>query len=178
MSYSIAVITPGRSDHLTRTVIDGLMQLEHAGKVSFKLSRHHPPLAQADTSHVLEGKSFIEYAKSADLIFLCWGKDTTFSDIAEAINCWHNTVFLDGSEPGKNRRYDPELQFKIIQGMYDGQGMIDQKIKARCALYFRREKPYLDSIIPLPFGIESGYVQYTPGQKKDIDIFCVFGQDE
>ena len=49
----------------------------------------------------------------------------------------------------------------------------------KCALYFRREKPYIKSIIPLPFGIESRHLQYVgKNKRKDIDFFCVFGQEK
>ncbi len=52
-------------------------------------------------------------------------------------------------------------------------------MKERCYLYFRREKPYIDGIVPLPFGIESRYIKYDKlTTKKDIDFVCVFGRDK
>ena len=128
---------------------------------------------------ILPESDFIRYASEADLIILLWSKRGTGLNLAGKIGLWDKTVFLDGSEIGKNGRYDRLIRESIIAGAYAGQGRIDEEMLQRCALYFRREKPYIRGIIPLPFGIETRYLsRYDPGKKRDIDFACIFGQEE
>lgn len=180
MKYKIAIITPEyKNDYLTDTIIDGciLLKLEHP-EFEFKITKGYASDFN-DTEFSLEIKEFVEYAKDSDLIVFCWGKDNTNYKIAHTINEFNKTVFVDGSEIGRNGRYDIGIQKSIIDGSYTGRGKIDNEMEEKCAMYFRREKPYIRNIIPLPFGIESEYTKfYSKDVEKDIDFFCVFGQDE
>lgn len=153
----IAVITPiNKKDYLTNTVLDGLSQLPHEYKVS----------------NFTKESEFIDYARLSDLIIFCWGKTVkrwkfftqvnTNYRLAEKIDKWDKTVFVDGSEVGGDRRYTQV-------------GEINQEMFNKCVSYFRREKPYPAGVTPLPFGIESKYIIWRPGLQKDIDLFCVFG---
>jgi hypothetical protein len=173
---NIAIVPPARRDYMTATMVDGLIELEKEGGIHFMMPRAHDP---ATPDRVLDHTAFIDYAQKADLIFLMWGKEGADKLLAEEIGQWEKTIYIDGSEVGKNRRFDDQIQKQILDGTYDGYGKVDFELLKTCALYFRREKPYLDGIIPLPFGIETRYVaEYSPDCKKDIDFFCVFGQDE
>jgi hypothetical protein len=176
---NIALIAPVGSGHYaTNTLLDGLFALTKEGKVSFKISPNYP--APYDTKEVSVPEDvFIEFAQSADLIFLSYGKrNNEAMELARKIDCWKKTIFIDGSEVGGDRRYDPSITEQIANGSYTENGAIHQKMLTECPLYFRREKPYIEGIIPLPFGIESRYIQYNEAIKKDIDFVCVFGQEE
>ncbi|MFA6459162.1 MAG: glycosyltransferase [Candidatus Paceibacterota bacterium] len=176
----IALITPlYKEDYLTNTVIDGLSALKGDGAGNeIRYSSDYKSYLDI-TSWYAEKDDFISFAKSADVIIFCNGKGNTDYDTAEKIGRWDKTVFVDGSELGRNRRYDMDIRNKVIKGTYDGEGAIDKEMLARCKSYFRREKPYMGGIIPLPFGIERRYISnYDPHTKKDIDIVCVFGQEE
>ncbi len=182
MNYKIAIISPTEaSDVLADTIFDGLLTLRKTfPELSFYIPKEHnyiTPLHLSD--HELSTEDFVRYAESADLIFLMFSKRFTNFALAEKINRWNKTIYIDGSELGKNRRYDSTIQKMVLDGTFDGNGRINTEMVEKCILYFRREKPYIKSIIPLPFGIESRYQQeYSKDIKKDIDFFCVFGQDE
>lgn len=180
MKYRIAIITPEyKNDYLTDTVIDGCILLNSKNpNFHFKIPKGYKSDFD-DLGFILDEDLFVEFAKNSDLIIFCWGKDNTNHRLAEAINQFSKTVFIDGSEIGKNGRYDAEIQKAILDGSYAGRGKIDKEMEQKCALYFRREKPYVRDIIPFPFGIESDYTRfYSKETEKDIDFFCVFGQDE
>ncbi len=176
----IAVILPsGKSDYLANTVLDGLIELSHGlSNISFFTTLNYPnpfDLEKYQKSEV----DFIEFAKTSDMIILAWGKNSTNYALADKINEWNKTVFVDGSELGKNNRFDLKIHQAILDGSYTGIGAIDQVMLSKCKIYFRREKPYINGIIPLPFGIESRYMKYVDmNNVKDIDFTCIFGQDE
>jgi len=176
----IAVILPTKDwDYLANTVLDGLFQMKKEGKVEFFLSSDSfARLPIHDL--ILSQDDFIRYGRDeSDLIFLAWGKNKTDSELAEKIDCWGKTVFIDGSEPGRDGRYDFNIQRDILSGRHKGRGSVNFDLLSRCPLYFRREKPYLSGIIPLPYGIESSYLKYLNSSvKKDIDFACIFGQEE
>jgi hypothetical protein len=174
----IAVINQPEPDGLARTLIDGSIVLARKGTLEFRLSSRFE--YTLDTApFILSESDFVRYASEADLIILLWSKRGTGADLAGKIGLWGKTVFLDGSEIGKNGRHDSLIRESIIAGTYVGQGRIDEEMLQRCALYFRREKPYIRDIIPLPFGIETRYLsRYDPGKKRDIDFTCIFGQEE
>lgn len=182
MNLKVAVITPhGASDVLGDTILDGLMALTETDRgVSFFIpaeTGYDSNLSLAEYS--LDRDRFVDFAARADLIFLIWGKRQTAFNLAEIINRWDRTVFIDGAELGGNRRLDPVIQQTVLTGDYQGQGGINREMLDRCALYFRREKPYLTGVQPLPFGIERRYRDYLKNIKvKDLDLFCVFGQIE
>ncbi len=170
MSYKIAVITPkNKNDYLTDTVIDGLLDLN----IEFRISSRYPT-HQHINKLFLPNNQFIKYATSADLIILCWGKtikkfyffeyNNTDYKLSQKINRWDKTVFVDGSEVGRDGR---------AKGLF---GKIDNEMLNKSALYFRREKPYPNKVIPLPFGITREMIVWNKGVKKDIDFFCVFGK--
>jgi len=173
----IAVILPTKDwDYLANTVLDGLFQMKKEGKVEFFLSSDSfARLPIHDL--ILSQDDFIRYGRDeSDLIFLAWGKNKTDSELAEKIDCWGKTVFIDGSEPGRDGRYDFNIQRDILSGRHKGRGSVNFDLLSRCPLYFRREKPYLSGIIPLPYGIESSYLKYLNSSvKKDIDFACIFG---
>jgi len=192
----IALITPiHKEDYLVNTIIDGLLDLiddeplyaENAG-YECRISSDYPLPKHSTYAPAEKWKiprnDFVEFAKAADLIILFWGKNNTDHELAREVGCWEKTVYVDGSEVGGNRRYDPMVIEKLLQGKYLAQGSIDQDMLNKCPLYFRRERPYRTALsnkatIPLPFGIERRYVaHYDQHKKKDIDFVCIFGQDE
>lgn len=172
----IAVIPPiNKPDYTANTVIDGLIELQ--GEVEFRMLANPTPFPVDE--YILKEKDFVTYAKAADLVILCWGKNSTSLKVAEAINAWEKIVFVDGSELGKNNRFDQALQEKVLKMEYDGQGAIDKEMLAKCKRYFRREKPYVNGILPFPFGIERRYRTYfNQNSKRDIDFVCIFGQED
>jgi hypothetical protein len=169
----IAVIPPiGKPDYLANTVFDGLIDLG----IDFKTLGNYP--APFDLSgHILSESDLITYMLSADLIILCWGKGSTNFALAEKVGRWDKTVFVDGSEVGKDNRWNPEITKQLEDMTYEGQGAIDKKMLTKCKKYFKREKPYIRGVLPFPFGIERRYRHYN-GQEKDIDIVCIFGQED
>ncbi len=174
----IAVINPEKADGLARTILDGLHTLSLSKEVDFRLSTAFSYDLRLN-ERVLVRKDFIDFASTADCIFLINCKYGVDIALATAIDRWNKTIFLDGSELGKNRRYDNAIQKMVLGGTFEGSGKINKEMFEKASLYFRREKPYLDTIIPLPFGIENKYISYQQGKtKKDIDFFCVFGQEE
>lgn len=179
MNYKIAIINNKKPDGLLRTVLDGLIEYKKETKnLDFRLSNifnYDLPLNDL----ALAKSDFIDYARGADLIILSWENNESDIKIMKKIKAWNKTVYLDGSEPGRNRRYDFKEQYRIIKGKKNTGGEINWKMLDKCALYFRREKPYIKSIVQFPFGIESVYYRdFDINLKKDIDFFCVFGQDE
>ena len=105
---------------------------------------------------------------NTDLVILSSYNHSELAEQSEEIEenkAWAKTIFVDGSELGGNRRYTEIAK-------------IDEEMLSKCALYFRREKPYPDGVLPLPFGIESRQIAYSPRVKKDIDFVCIFGQDK
>lgn len=179
MSLKIAVITPiHKNDYLTDLIIDGLSRLVECGQdIIFKAPGGYNGKVDI-TDNILTEEEFINFASGADLILFCWGKDNTNLDLACKINRFNQTVFLDGSEVGGNRRLDSQIQRQLLTGIYQGNGRVDNKLLEKCALYFKREKPYLPGVKPFPFGIESRYIAYSPEIKKDLDFVCVFGQED
>lgn len=180
MNYKIALITPkNKNDYLTDTVIDGLLSIKKDyNNLDFRVPFSYP--GDFNKSEIsLADDAFMNFANNSDLIIFMWGKDNTDYDKVKKINRFDKTVFIDGSEIGKNGRYDYDMQREIILGIYHGRGAVDLEMEKKCALYFRREKPYPRDILPFPFGIERKYYKfYSANVKKDIDFFCVFGQDE
>jgi len=175
----IAVITPIlKSDYLANTVLDGLIALKNESILDFRMTVDYPtpfPIKE----YTLSENKFIKYAESSDLIILAWGKKSTNFALADKINKWDKTIFIDGSETGKDNRYNKEIQEKIINGSYDGIGAINNEMLNKCRAYYRREKPYINGIRPLPFGIETRYTEYfNKDIKKDIDFTCIFGQED
>jgi len=182
MNYKIAIISPTEaSDVLADTIFDGLLRLKKKfPELSFCLPREHSYTTPLQLSqYEVSTEDFVRYAQNADLIFLIYGKRFTNFPLAEKISRWDKTIYIDGAELGKNRRYDSVVQKSVLDGIFEGNGKINSQMIDMCALYFRREKPYIHKIIPLPFGIESRYTnEYSDLVSKDIDFFCVFGQDE
>ena len=180
MNYKIAVITPkNKNDYLTDTVIDGLLSIKKDhNNLDFRVPFSYP--GDFNKSEIsLDSAAFMDFADNSDLIIFMWGKDNTDYDKARKINRFDRTVFIDGSEIGKNGRYDYDIQKEIILDIYNGRGAVDLEMERKCALYFRREKPYLRDILPFPLGIERKYYKfYSADVQKDIDFFCVFGQDQ
>lgn len=173
----IAVILPvSKSDYLANTVLDGLVSM--ANEVEFRVTDNFPsPFSLVD--HIIAEPAFISYAQSADLIILCWGKGSTNFALAEKIGRWEKTVFVDGSELGKDRRWDATIQHQVVDMTYEGNGAIDAIMLSKCKRYFRREKPYIKGILPFPFGIERRYrTHFDSSVKKDIDFVCIFGQED
>lgn len=174
---SIAIILPDNNrDYLANTVLDGFRALEHTKEYEVRISPRF--IAIADYSDwELGDAAFIEYAQKADLIIYIHAKYTV-RDLVDKIGLWDKTVCIDGHEVGKDNRYDFTIQKGLLDRTYRHGGSIQYDLLNKCRHYFRRERPYVDGIIPFPFGIEKRFVRWTPGQKKDIDFTCIFGQDD
>jgi hypothetical protein len=175
----IAVINPKQADGMARTIIDGLYKMSTEGEVDFSLSNKFQYDLPVENK-VLSRKEFIDYSSKADWIFLIVNAKYGFDkNLIESINQWDKTIYIDGTEVGRNRRYDFTIQKEIIGGVYSGGSIVNKEMLDKCHCYFKREKPYINGIKPLPFGIETRYVKhYKNGIKKDIDFVCIFGQDE
>lgn len=175
---NVAVINIKSADGLARTLLDGLDSLAEAREITLRMSSvfdYDLPLAK----YVLHRDEFISFAKDADAVFLIQTKYGTDYRLAEEINAWEKTAFVDGSELGGNNRLDVETQKRVLLGVYRGQGAINREMLARCLVYLRREKPYVKGTTPFPFGIERKYTEAaTLRPPKDIDFVCIFGQDE
>ncbi|MCX6715584.1 MAG: NAD(P)-dependent oxidoreductase [Candidatus Taylorbacteria bacterium] len=174
---SIAIILPDNSmDYLANTILDGFRAIENSGEYEIRITSRF--IAFSDYSDwKLDDAAFIEYAKKSDLIIFIHAKYTT-KTLVEKIGMWDKTICVDGNEVGKNNRYDPAIRKGLADGTYQGLGAIQFDLLKKCRCYFRREKPYVNGIIPFPFGIERSFVKYTHGKNKDIDFTCIFGQDE
>src|SRR3989344_9232822 len=157
----IGIIMPiGRDDTLIDDLIDGMINLaDTSRKIEFRVSSA-ASLLKGIKRYVLDRRSFVEFGKKADLILLSYGKKGTDVYLAEEIGRWDRTMFIDGSEPGKNNRLDLDIQRQILNLEYQKYGAIDTTMLDKCGLYFRREQPYLKGITPLPFGINSSYIKY------------------
>ncbi len=174
----IAIILPKYHwDYLANTLLDGLFQLQAEQSIECRLSSRSFFGIPAG-GIVLSRNRFVRFAQKADLILFCYGKEDMDTKLAQQINCWEKTIFVDGSELGKDRRYDLDIKRRVLEETWVDHGRIDREILKGCALYFRREKPYKEGTFPLPYGIESRYVHYVPGTKKDIDFCCIFGQEQ
>jgi len=174
---SIALILPDNNrDYLANTILDGFRALEHTKEYNVRISPRFTAIADY-SDWELGDEAFVEFAKTADLIIYIHAKYTTL-DLVNKIGLWDKTVCVDGNEVGKDNRYDPAVRQGLVDGTYRGLGVIQRDLLKKCRKYFRREKPYVDGIIPFPFGIEDRFIRYQSGQKKDIDFTCIFGQDE
>lgn len=177
----IGVVTPtDRDDFYCDTVLDGLgLVAKENPDLTFAYSDHYPhPFGDAFTKQFgLSKENFEAFAREADLLVLAYGKYGTDKDFVEKLKAWDKTVYVDGAEIGKNRWRDPEIQYGIIKGEYEGRGAPDKEMLEKCPLYFRREKPYTEGMIPFPLGIESRFIKWNPSTKKDIDFSCIFGQE-
>lgn len=174
---SIAIILPDNSrDFLADTVLDGFRTLEAAEGYQVRTSPRF--ITNMDYSDwELGDEAFLSFAKTADHIIFIHAKYTTL-DLVTKIGRFDKTICVDGNEVGKNNRYDFTVQKGLLDGTYEGWGAIRYDLLKKCRKYLRREKPYMEGIIPFPFGIEKQFIRYVPGQKKDIDFTCIFGQDE
>lgn len=182
LNYKVAVVTPTeRDDFYCDTVLDGLglLSKEYPGLI-FRYANHYPhPFERAFTDTFgLSKNDFVDFARSADIVILSYGKYGTDTALIDALGVWDKTVYVDGSEIGKDRWRDPKMQYEIIKGVYDGRGAPNKEMQKKCRLYFRREKPYTNGMISFPLGIESRFMKYyDPQKKKDIDFSCIFGQE-
>lgn len=179
----IAVVTPThRDDFYINTVLDGLGWLVDEGAdIEFRFPDYYPhPYGSAFTARYgISEDALREYAKKADLIILSYGKYGINFSFVDEINGWSKTVYVDGSELGKDRWRDPNIQRRVLDGTYEEQGRIDVEMLRKCRLYFRREKPYVTGTIPFTLAVERRHMQYfDPAKPKDIDFFAVFGQEE
>lgn len=175
-----AVITPlTKGEYLTNTVLDGLESLREEKKLTYALTSGYQDPFNLDR-YKLGRADFIAYALCANGIFFCrLDNGQTNYELAKTINCFEKTVFIDGSELKGNRRLDPIIQESVANGTYTGLGAVDREMLTLCRGYARREKPYLQGITAFPFGIEKRVTDfYKKNTKKDIDFFCIFGQDE
>lgn len=183
MNNKVALITPlnGDSTYSSDTVLDGFIQLKKKNKdLEFYLSADAYKQALFPyIDYVLPRDRFTDFARSADLILLFWCKKNTDFELARWVGAWNKTAYIDDSELGENAWRDFTNQRDILMMKYKGGfGGIDEEMLRLCALYFRKEKPYLDMMITLPYGITSvDRGHYNSAIKKDIDFFCVWGQD-
>jgi len=179
MNYKIAIINlVNLEDYMGNTILDGMLLLKKEyPQLKFFVSSDSNRLLPKN--YVLPRYEFLDFAKKADLIFFIHSVRNTDFELAKEIGLWEKTVFIDGTEVKKNNRHDPSIQKSLLSGEYKGDGAIVSEMLTLCPLYFRREKPYINGIIPLPFGVESKYTKsYNHNIEKDIDFVCIFGQDE
>lgn len=165
------ILPPDKRDGLAETIINGMSSLAAGPDYKLHLRVHKD-------SDILPESFFIKFAQKADFVLLVWGKEGTNIKLGEKIGAWEKTFFIDGSELGKNRRLDKNIIQEVLSGVYQKSGAINFELLKKCSGYFRRESPYIEGIIPLPFGIERKYVQYNKNIKKDIDFVCIFGQED
>jgi hypothetical protein len=161
---SIAIILPDNNrDYLANTILDGFRALEHTGEFKVRIS----PRFISDANYLdweLGDEAFLEFAKKADLIIFIHAKYTT-KVLVEKIGLWDKTICVDGTEVGKNGRYNPAILKALLNETYNGWGAIQYDLLKKCRQYFRREKPYVNGIIPFPFGIQSRFIKYKrPGR--------------
>lgn len=176
----VAVIPPlEKRDYLVNTVLDGLDALRAGGEVeSFALSEGYP-VPSGLSLEILPELAFRAYAREADAVLLLWGKKKPNWKLADQLDCWAKTAFIEGSEPGGDRRFEVAIQRAIMDGASRIEGAVNLSMLQRCAAYFRREKPILPGMHSLPFGIERRYCTGAQAAvTKDIDFFCIFGQDK
>jgi len=115
--------------------------------------------------------------------------------LLDRINLKEKTAYIDGSEwtstghpdnyeqvsgesLGYNKLHRHAVEAKYNSSRYRGRPWINEDLLLKSSWYFKRECHPEDSergIIPLPFGIHNSYFN-PPGDIKDIDIFCSFGQ--
>ncbi len=173
------IIPQIKDDYLVNTVIDGLSILEQENKIEWlvsSLSYKNTYIKEKNRPSSIQ--DFINKAKQADIILLFWSKSGVDLDLIKQINCFNKTIFIDGSELGRNKRLDKDIVQKLNNLTWEGQGKIDQDLLNKCAGYFRREKPYINGIKPFPFGIERKYIGWNKNIVKDIDFVCIFGQEQ
>ena len=157
----------------------GLLAKEHP-EMTFHYGNHYPHPFGKDftTTFGLSAEEFFNFSKTADMIILSHGKYGTDTGLIDDLQAWGKTVYVDGSEIGKNKWRDLDLQMQVIRGEFTERGAPDREMQKKVRAYFRREKPYLPGMIPFPLGIESRFMKYYDSSKpKDIDFACIFGQD-
>lgn len=176
---NIIIITPRNNDYLCDTILDGFISLkQEKQEVNFFVTEEYTTSLNLNPFSLKEER-IIEIAEKSDAIFFINGKNNTNYKLIYKLNKFEKTIFIDGSEVGKDRRFDINIQKQILDESYRENGRVDLDMLGKCKLYFKREKPYIKGIIPLPFGIESKYNKYySETIDKDIDFFCVFGQEE
>jgi len=178
---SIAIIPPFKnSDFLADTIIDGILDLMSSGvSINLKILEFYPGNFKEDLDcYFLKTQEFIDFAKNeADIVFLCLRYKELNLEIAEKINEWRKTVFVDGSEYKHDNRFNFDIQYNTLKNKNIGPGAVNIDIYEKAGIYLRREKPYLKDMIPFPFGLERRYRQYDSKIKKDIDFVCIFGQE-
>src|SRR3989344_4548006 len=106
-NYKIAVVTPtSRDDFYCDTVLDGLGLLakEHP-EMTFHYGNHYPHPFGKDftTTFGLSAEEFFNFSKTADMIILSHGKYGTDTGLIDDLQAWGKTVYVDGSEIGKNK---------------------------------------------------------------------------
>jgi preprotein translocase subunit Sss1 len=173
------IIPQIKDDYLVNTVIDGLSILEKENKIEWSVSSlSYKNINIKDNNRLNSKQDFINSAKQADIILLFWSKSGIDLDLIEQVGCFNKTIFIDGSELGRNKRLDKDIVQKLNNLTWEGQGKIYQDLLNKCAGYFRREKPYINGIKPFPFGIERKYIGWNENIVKDIDFVCIFGQEQ
>jgi ubiquinone/menaquinone biosynthesis C-methylase UbiE/uncharacterized protein YozE (UPF0346 family) len=178
--FRIAIIPPiVHADYLVTDIIDGILDLKSAGvAIECRFLKGYPHhFGKEGTDCELEQDDFVKYAQNAHIVVLGYRYKELNMKIADSIDRWQKTVFVDGSEPKHNKRFEAVVQYKNIKGEYVEHGCVHTDMLTKCTMYLRREKPYVSGIVPFPFGIQRRYRHYTPEVKKDIDFVCIFGQD-
>jgi len=177
----IIAITPNKKqDYLTETIVEGFKKL-------------NTKIFASDTGNgILESYNdeiIIEESKNADYIIAFFGKIRDNKPpkhyLLDKIDRWDRTAFIDGSEwtcsgyPNQNQLY--QAQILKDESSRRGEPWLDTRFFNKAAWYFKREcyKEDIDmGVHPLLFGFVDRMRCEELGQKKDIDIFCGFGQDK
>ena len=192
----IVVIVPNREEFLACEVLKGLHRKGVDLIPSSPLSNIRNAYARCSPTNIgaedipdtkeYTDDEIIEHAKSADYIFVLWGKFSSSDDkspggktyLVDKINAPEKTVLIDGSEYSwTGCRVDGQLR-KDKLNCTKGIPWIWEEMRDKAKWYFKRET-YPEDIsenniipCPYPFRIED---RQTP-KKKDIALFGAFGQ--
>lgn len=161
----VLVINPSRKhDYLASSVIEGLLKLN--------IELYFTSTGNGATNIITDAE-FITHSYDCDYIVAIWGK-SIYNGIPEPkyylinkVNGWDKTIFIDGSE--YNYTGFPNKSTELLHPLFANNAF----------KYYKREcLPHhvLQGVVPLPFcAIDKDFGNYT-SYKKDIDIFCSFGQ--
>lgn len=146
--------------------------------------------------NVYSENEVLEHAKDADYIFAFWGKikgnNPPRYHLLEKINRPEASVYIDGSEWTATGYPDGDksvtapwgtVNSQVYEAKFDskrckGNPWINESMRNFCKWYFKREcypEDKESGIIPLNVGCQNKFFG-NYDLKKDIDVFCSFGQ--
>jgi len=171
----IAIVPDRKTDGIASSIIEGMHDLG----IEVIASSPGNGVRKVYSDHEI-----IKNSRTADFIFAFWGKVRGNSPpkhyLLNHINRPDITAYVDGSEWNRyGQRSDrQEEMIKSDFSLYRGEPWINEEMLTFCKWYFKRECYTEDldrGIIPLPFSSRGEYL--IKDTKKDIDVFCCFGQN-